>query len=158
MNLFTTAAFRFLLLTLVFASFSGPATVNVFAAEAVDSAQQAVTETAETLNQRFQESRLKNRSFDQILAWVLMGFVVGALASMFTKLRGTGWGRLGRLGIGLAGALIGSMVTHIFQISFGWPPVTIYLEELIFSLVFAVILLAAIHFITKAMKTRKGEH
>jgi uncharacterized membrane protein YeaQ/YmgE (transglycosylase-associated protein family) len=62
------------------------------------------------------------------------------------------------LGIGLAGALIGSMVTHVFQISFGWTPVTIYMEELIFSFVFAVLFLAAIYFISKAMKHKKGEN
>ena len=73
MNIINAAPLRVLVLTLVFAFFSGLADLSVVAAEAIDDAQEAVTETAETLNQRFQESRLVNRSFDQILAWVFIG-------------------------------------------------------------------------------------
>lgn len=125
--------------------------------EQVEDAQETVAETAETLNERFQEARLKNRSFDQKVAWIIMGVLAGIGASFFTQLKPGGWGWVGRLGLGLSGAFVGSIVAQMAQVNFGWTPITIYPEELVFSFLFAMIFLAVIHFGWKLMKDKRSK-
>jgi uncharacterized membrane protein YeaQ/YmgE (transglycosylase-associated protein family) len=70
-----------------------------------------------------------------------MGVLVGAVAGMFTGLKTSGAGRLGRLMLGLAGALLGGTVVHVARIDFRWGPVLVRYEELLFSLIGAVFLI-----------------
>jgi uncharacterized membrane protein YeaQ/YmgE (transglycosylase-associated protein family) len=72
-----------------------------------------------------------------------MGVLVGAVAGMMTTLKPTGLGRLGRLVLGLAGAFLGGIVAHVGRFDFGWGPVLIRYEELFFSLVGAILIVAA---------------
>lgn len=55
--------------------------------------------------------------------------------------------RLGRLMLGLAGALLGGMVVHVARLDFGWGPVLVRYEELLFSLVGAVFLIIVVRLI-----------
>ena len=57
------------------------------------------------------------------------------------SLKTSGAGRLGRLLLGLAGALLGGMVVHVVRIDFGWGPVLVRYEELLFSLIGAMFLI-----------------
>jgi uncharacterized membrane protein YeaQ/YmgE (transglycosylase-associated protein family) len=92
-------------------------------------------------------ARLKNRTPDDIVAWVIMGVLVGAVAGMMTSLRSTGLGKVGRLLLGLAGAFLGGIVLRVSKLDFGWGPVLIRYEELAFSLVGAIVLLVLAKFI-----------
>ena len=106
--------------------------------ESVQDASRAVGKSFEDLWRRVDEGRLKNRTRDEIVAWVIMGVLVGALAGMLPTLKTSGLGKFGRLLLGLTGALIGGMIVHVGRIDFGLGPVLIRYEELLFSLVGAV--------------------
>jgi uncharacterized membrane protein YeaQ/YmgE (transglycosylase-associated protein family) len=126
------------------------------ASDTVDKAKEAVQETVQNVEQagrsaaestkealeRMDAARLKNRTPDEIVAWVIMGALAGSLAGMFTKLKPTGLGQLGRLFLGLAGAFLGGMVIHATRIDFGWGFVMIRYEELLFAFLGAIVLLA----------------
>lgn len=109
---------------------------------AVEQAGDAAAETAKGFWQRLDEARLKNRTPDELVAWVIMGVLVGAVAGMMTTLKPTGLGKVGRLLLGLAGAFLGGILVHVGQFDFGWGPVLIRYEELFFSLVGAILILA----------------
>lgn len=104
-------------------------------------ASRAVGKSFENLWRRADEGRLKNRTRDEVAAWVIMGVLVGAVAGMLTSLKTSGLGKVGRLLLGLAGAFIGGMIVHIWRIDFGLGPVLIRYEELLFSLLGAVALI-----------------
>lgn len=120
------------------------AAVTDAAKDATESVQEAGRSAADSLKDlwsRLDDSRLKNRNRDEIVAWVIMGVLAGALAGMFTSLKSSGAGKVGRLLLGLAGAFLGGMVVRVAQINFDWGPVLIRYEELLFSLLGAVLLL-----------------
>jgi uncharacterized membrane protein YeaQ/YmgE (transglycosylase-associated protein family) len=107
---------------------------------AAEDAGRSAAESARELWRRIDESRLKNRTPDEIVAWVIMGVLVGAVAGMLTGLKPAGLGKMGRLFGGLVGAFLGGMVVHVGRFDFGWGPVLIRYEELLFSLLGAVVL------------------
>ena len=111
------------------------------ATESVQDAGRSAADSFKSLWSRVDDSRLKNRTRDEIVAWVIMGLLVGSLAGMFTSLKPSGLGKVGRLLLGLAGALLGGLAVHATRINFGWGPVLIRYEELLFSLVGAVLLI-----------------
>jgi uncharacterized membrane protein YeaQ/YmgE (transglycosylase-associated protein family) len=102
------------------------------------------------------ESRLKNRTRDEIVAWAIMGVLVGAVAGMLTTLKTTGLGKVGRLLLGLAGAFMGGMIVHAGRIDFGLGPVLIRYEELLFSLAGAVVLIIVARFFRSGAKKKSA--
>lgn len=123
----------------------------------VEQAGQAAAETARTLWQRIDEARLKNRTPDELVAWIIMGILVGAVAGMMTPLKPSGAGKLGRLFLGLAGAFIGGIVAHVGQFDFGWGPVLIRYEELFFSLFGAILIVVVGRWIHARTAKKKGK-
>jgi uncharacterized membrane protein YeaQ/YmgE (transglycosylase-associated protein family) len=109
--------------------------------DTVQEASASASETMKELWHRIDEARLQNRTRDEIVAWIIMGVLVGALAGTMTTLKPTGSGKMGRLLWGLAGAFLGGIIVHVAQINFGWGPVLIRYEELLFSFLGAIILL-----------------
>jgi uncharacterized membrane protein YeaQ/YmgE (transglycosylase-associated protein family) len=108
--------------------------------DSVQDASRAVGSSFENLWRRVSDSRLQKRTRDEIVAWAIMGVLVGAVAGMMTTLKTSGLGKVGRLMLGLAGAFVGGMIVHVGRIDFGLGPVLIRYEELLFSLVGAVLL------------------
>ncbi|HTL56960.1 MAG TPA: GlsB/YeaQ/YmgE family stress response membrane protein [Candidatus Limnocylindrales bacterium] len=125
---------------------------------AVEKAGSDAAETAKTLWQRIDSARLKNRTADQLVAWVIMGLLAGAFAGMMTKLKPTGMGVFGRLVLGLAGAFLGGIAVAALNVDFGWGPVLIRYEELLFSLVGAVVILVLWRLISSGMKKKEAAH
>jgi uncharacterized membrane protein YeaQ/YmgE (transglycosylase-associated protein family) len=124
--------------------------------ESVQDASRAVGNSFENLWRRVSESRLQNRTRDEIVAWAIMGVLVGAVAGMMTTLKTSGLGKLGRLMLGLAGAFVGGMVVHVGRIDFGLGPVLIRYEELLFSLVGAVLLVIVARLFRSGAKKNSG--
>lgn len=122
---------------------------------AVQEAGQSVASSFESLWRRVDESRLRNRTPDEILAWVMMGVLVGAVAGMLTSSRGGGGGKWGKLLVGLVGAILGGTLMHIGRFDFGWGPVLIRYEELLFAMLGAVLLLVVGWFV-RARSRRKS--
>lgn len=106
----------------------------------VENAGTAISDTFSDLWKKLDSARLKNRTRDEIVAWVIMGLLVGAVAGMLTSLKTTGMGKACRVLLGLAGAVIGGIVVRMRDFDFGWGPVLIRYEELFFSFVGAVVL------------------
>jgi uncharacterized membrane protein YeaQ/YmgE (transglycosylase-associated protein family) len=121
--------------------------------DAVKEAGASASDSMKDLWHRIDAARLSNRTPDEIVAWVIMGVLVGALAGTMTSLKPTGSGKLGRLLWGLAGAFLGGIIVHVGQINFGWGPVLIRYEELLFSFLGAIVLLLIGRFIRS--KTQK---
>jgi uncharacterized membrane protein YeaQ/YmgE (transglycosylase-associated protein family) len=92
-----------------------------------DTGQAALTE-AETLWKRIDEKRLKNRTFDELVAWIIMGLLVGNLLFQIGKLN-----RVVAVLFGLVGAFIGGIVANVTQLNMGLGPVLIRYEELLCS-------------------------
>jgi len=107
---------------------------------AMDQAGRSAVDQAGQLWQRIDAARLKNRTPDEIVAWVIIGVLVGALAGMMTSLKPTGLGKLGRLLLGLAGSFLGGIVVRLARLDFGWGPVLIRYEELFVALLGAILL------------------
>ena len=107
---------------------------------AVEDAGRSVADGAGKLLDRFDEARLKHRSRDEVIAWVIMGLLVAAAAGMMTPLRPTGFGNLGRILLGLGGAFLGGMVVRVARLDFNWGSAVIRYEELLASLVGAILL------------------
>jgi uncharacterized membrane protein YeaQ/YmgE (transglycosylase-associated protein family) len=122
---------------------------------AVEETRVAVVDGLDALWHRVDESRLKNRTPDEIVAWVIMGVLVGAVAGMMTSLKTDGMGKLGRLLLGLGGAFLGGMIVKVAQLDFGWGPVLIRYEELLFSMLGAVVLVIVGRVIRARSRKRK---
>ncbi len=117
-----------------------------------------LADAVKNLWRKIDEARLVNRTSDELVAWVIVGVGVGAVAGMLTPLKPTGVGKLGRLVLGLVGSFIGGVVVHVGQFDFGWGPVLIRYEELFFALVGAVVLVVIGRFFGgKAAKKQKAE-
>lgn len=101
----------------------------------------SVAAGAEDLWRKVDEQSLANGTTQEIVAWMIVGGLVGAIAGMLTSMRSTGFGRLGRLLLGLTGAFIGGLAVRLGSLDFGWEPLQIRYEELLFSFAGAVILI-----------------
>jgi uncharacterized membrane protein YeaQ/YmgE (transglycosylase-associated protein family) len=121
---------------------------------AVEKAGKDAVDSAKDIWQRIDAGRLKNRTRDELVAWVIMGVLVGAVAGMMTSLKPTGFGRVARLTLGLAGAFLGGIVIHLRNFDFGWGPVLIRYEELFFSFVGAVLLIVVGKILSSRMKKK----
>lgn len=118
----------------------------------LDKAKETAQEVTDSLWKSIDGQRLKNRTPDQIVAWAIMGVLVGAVAGMATALTTTGLGKVGRLLLGLAGAFIGGVVVSVTGADFGWGPVLIRYEELLFSFAGAVVLIVCSRLIRSRWK------
>ncbi len=90
----------------------------------------------EVLWQRIDERRLKNRTPDELVAWVLMGLLVGGMLYRFGR-----GGQLFSVVLGLVGAFLGGIVAHATQLNLGLGPVLITYEDLLCSLAGGVLIL-----------------
>ncbi|VGO15427.1 hypothetical protein PDESU_04010 [Pontiella desulfatans] len=125
--------------------------------EAVSRSAQNVSDGVATLQTRISDNRLVNRTRDENVAFVMMGVLVASVAGMFSKVGCTGLGIAGRLVLGLGGAFIGGMVVRVAEIDFAWGTITIGYEELLFSLLGAVAIVAASRGIQYQLKKKKSK-
>src|SRR5687767_2476003 len=80
------------------------------AKDAIQDAGRSAASSIENLWHRIDESRLKNRTRDEIIAWMMMGMLVGGVAGSLTSLATSGLGRVGRILLGLGGAFVGGII------------------------------------------------
>lgn len=114
----------------------------------IQDAGKTVEGKLEQLWQRIDEARLKNRTPDEIVGWLIMGLLVGGILARATDLR-----RWSAFAFGLIGAFLGGMVAHVTELDLGLGPVLIRYEDLLISLVGGVlILLAARRFMSRKQK------
>jgi uncharacterized membrane protein YeaQ/YmgE (transglycosylase-associated protein family) len=133
------------------------ASVTEQASVVVSESAQTVTDGITTLQEKVADSRLVNRTNDDVLAFILMGVLVASVFGIFSKRRCSGLGIAGLVGLGLIGAYIGSMVVRIAQIDLGWSEVVLNYEELLFSLLGAIAVVALARLIKWQIKKKKAK-
>lgn len=118
------------------------------ARETIQDAGKAATSKLDELWRKIDEARLKNRTPDQIVAWLIMGLLVGGTLARTTDLRS--WRPFV---FGLIGAFLGGIVAHVTELDLGLGPVMVRYEDLLLSLVGGVlVLLLARRFISRKKK------
>jgi uncharacterized membrane protein YeaQ/YmgE (transglycosylase-associated protein family) len=115
--------------------------------EKVQDAGKAAATKLERLWQQIDEARLKNRTRDEIVAWLIMGVVVGSILGRATKLS---WSTA--FVFGLIGAFLGGLVVHLTQFDMGLGPVLVRYEDLLAALIGAVLVLFVAR---RVMKTKE---
>lgn len=118
------------------------------AKETIQEAGETAVSKLDQLWRKIDEARLKNRTPDQIVAWLIMGLLVGGALARTTDLRS--WRPFV---FGLIGAFLGGIVAHVTELDLGLGPVLIRYEDLLFSLVGGVlVLLVARRFLARKQK------
>ena len=133
------------------------ASVGEKSKEAVSQSAQNVSDGVSTLQTKISENSLLNRTRDENVAFVLMGVLVASVAGMFSKVGYTVLGIAGRLVLGLGGAFIGGMVVRVAELDFEWGTVTMGYEELLFSLLGAVAIVAVSRGVQRQMRKKKSK-
>jgi uncharacterized membrane protein YeaQ/YmgE (transglycosylase-associated protein family) len=152
----------YLSLLLCLAAFAGFVPARTLAQTVEEKASAAASEAKETIEdagktaaskldqlwRKIDEARLKNRTPDQIVAWLIMGLLVGGILSRTTDLRS--WRPFV---FGLLGAFLGGIVARVTELDLGLGPVLIRYEDLLFSLAGGVlVLLIARRFMSRKQK------
>ena len=119
------------------------------AKQSVEDAGKTAYNKLDQLWRKLDERRLSNRTPDEIVAWVIMGLLVGGLLAHATRIN-----RLGAFALGLVGAFFGGLVAHLTELNLGFGPVLIRYEDLLFSLVGGVLLVIVGKLLTKR-RTKK---
>ena len=92
----------------------------------------------------------------ELIVWLVVGALAGSLAGMLVKRQRGGFGRLGNLGVGLVGALIGGLLFNLLRIDLGLAEVSISLEDLVAALVGSLLFLGAVRLIRRAKGRRSA--
>ncbi len=124
--------------------------------ESIQEMGRKTTEAVGALGQKVNENRLANRSCDEMVSWVLIGVLVGSVAGMATSIKCSGLGKLGRIGLGLLGAFVGSMVVRVAEIDLGWGEAVLSYEEMLFSLVAAVVVVVLARLVHIGMRRKNS--
>ena len=136
---------------------SAPVTEKVSAAAAdaekkIEAAGKEASNKLEELWQRIDERRLKNRTRDEIVAWLLMGLLVAAILHRISKLS-----LLTNCALGLAGAFAGGMAAHVTQFNIGLGPVLIRYEDLICAIGGSLLLLVLVRWLMSKRKPKEAK-
>jgi uncharacterized membrane protein YeaQ/YmgE (transglycosylase-associated protein family) len=98
-----------------------------------------------------------NITFDQVVAWVIVGALAGSLAGILVTGKKEGFGRALNVAIGMAGALIGGLLFKLFRINLGvLGAVNITFEEVIEGFLGSLVLLGIIWFTKRQMAKKKA--
>ena len=81
-----------------------------------------------------------------LIAWILIGLIAGWLAGKLVH--GTGYGAVGDIAVGIAGAVIAGLLFPVIGLTFGGGPIA----AIIHATVGAVILLVVIRLVTTGGK------
>ena len=91
----------------------------------------------------------------KIIVWLIVGALAGSFTGLLFTGKKEGWGRWTNLGMGLAGALIGGLLFHVFKIDLGLGDLGVRFEDLIAAVVGTLILLVVGWLIRKSRSKEK---
>ena len=99
-------------------------------------------------------------TWQDLIAWLIVGALSGSLAGMLVKRRKEGFGHLLNLAIGMGGAIIGGVIFSTFGILKQLDAISVSGQDLVAGFVGALILLFVVWIIKKQkgrMAGRKAE-
>src|SRR5262249_45600612 len=114
---------------------------------------QTTLDNIELLWKRIDEKRLKNRTPDELVAWALMGLLVGGFLYRFSRLS-----QSATVLVGLVGAFVGGIVANVLQLNLGLGPVLIRYEELLCSLLGGLVLFFALKWFSSRKLSKAASH
>ena len=77
----------------------------------------------------------------KIVVWLIVGVLAGWFTGVLIKRKKKGFGHLYNTLIGLAGALIGGFIFHVFRIDFGFGDISISLKDLLSAFIGSLVFL-----------------
>jgi uncharacterized membrane protein YeaQ/YmgE (transglycosylase-associated protein family) len=83
-------------------------------------------------------------SLDQVIVWIVVGLIGGALAGALMTWERGGYGLWRNLALGLAGAVIGGLLFRVFGIWPGLDKIAISLRDIVSAVVGSLLVLAAL--------------
>jgi len=83
-------------------------------------------------------------SLDQVIVWIVVGLIGGALAGALMTWERGGYGLWRNLALGLAGAVIGGLLFRVFGIWPGLDKIAISLCDIVSAVVGSLLVLAAL--------------
>jgi len=83
-------------------------------------------------------------SVDQVIVWIVVGLIGGALAGALMTWERGGYGLWRNLALGLAGAVIGGLLFRAFGIWPGLDKIAISLRDIVSAVVGSLLVLAAL--------------
>jgi uncharacterized membrane protein YeaQ/YmgE (transglycosylase-associated protein family) len=83
-------------------------------------------------------------SIDELVVWIVVGLIGGSLASRMITWDRAGFGHFRNLLLGLAGAIIGGLLFHLFDWFPGLDRIAVSLRDIVAAVVGSLIVLAAI--------------
>ena len=83
-------------------------------------------------------------SLDQVIVWIVVGLIGGALAGALMTWERGGYGLWRNLALGLAGAVIGGLLFRAFGIWPGLDKIAISLRDIVSAVVGSLLVLAAL--------------
>ena len=83
-------------------------------------------------------------SVDQVIVWIVVGLIGGALAAALMTWERGGYGLWRNLALGLAGAVIGGLLFRVFGIWPGLDRIAISLRDIVSAVVGSLLVLAAL--------------
>ena len=83
-------------------------------------------------------------SIDQVIVWIVVGLIGGALAGALMTWERGGYGLWRNLALGLAGAVIGGLLFRVFGIWPGLDKIAISLCDIVSAVVGSLLVLAAL--------------
>jgi uncharacterized membrane protein YeaQ/YmgE (transglycosylase-associated protein family) len=78
-----------------------------------------------------------------MIVWIVVGLIGGSLAGLLITRQRRGFGRLGNLALGLAGALVGGLLFRLLGLFPGLDRIAISLRDVVASVVGSLIVLVA---------------
>ena len=78
----------------------------------------------------------------KLIVWLIVGAVAGQLAGMVVTLKKEGLGRWINLLVGIAGALVGGLIFHVFKIDIGLSQMTFSLQDVVAAFLGSLALIA----------------
>lgn len=95
-----------------------------------------------------------NVTLDEVIVWLIVGALAGSVVGMLVKRQKAGFGRLGNLGVGLVGALIGGLLFNLLKIDLGLGQIAITFEDLLSAFVGSLVFLALLGIIKWRRRTK----
>ena len=87
-----------------------------------------------------------------VIGWLVAGILAGSLTGTVVKRSREGFGRLGNIGIGLVGALIGGSLFQIFNINIGnLAAISVSLQDLVAAFIGSLVFLVVVWLIRRQL-------